>query len=126
MDLALNVYDPLADPGKDPKNSSSTINVQPMLAKLDHIRLTINLLRPSNEARRLKPKRSSERFWKALELFQVTSPNNWLKSTRTNINFLADILCRASQYGLTVGIYTNFYDWSQITDGATIDNAMLW
>ncbi|KAK6055516.1 hypothetical protein COOONC_06980 [Cooperia oncophora] len=57
---------------------------------------------------------------------QVTSPINWFASTTTNINFLNSILSRASQYGLTIGIYTNFYDWSQITGGATINNAMLW
>ncbi|EPB77547.1 hypothetical protein ANCCEY_03389 [Ancylostoma ceylanicum] len=30
------------------------------------------------------------------------------------------------QYGLSIGIYTNVYDWNQITGGASINNAMLW
>ncbi|VDL73315.1 unnamed protein product [Nippostrongylus brasiliensis] len=30
------------------------------------------------------------------------------------------------QYGLTVGIYTNSYDWDQIAGGATVYNVMLW
>ncbi|VDL71280.1 unnamed protein product [Nippostrongylus brasiliensis] len=57
---------------------------------------------------------------------QVTSPVNWYASSTTNINFLNSILSRASQYGLSVGIYTNSYEWSQITGGATITNAQLW
>ncbi|WKX95978.1 hypothetical protein Q1695_012438 [Nippostrongylus brasiliensis] len=57
---------------------------------------------------------------------KVTSPVNWYASSTTNINFLNSILSRASQYGLSVGIYTNSYEWSQITGGATITNAQLW
>nr|CDJ98450.1 Protein LYS-2 [Haemonchus contortus] len=57
---------------------------------------------------------------------QVTSPINWSSVSTTNINFLNSILARASQYGLVVGIYTSYYDWSQITGGAVITNAMLW
>ncbi|KHJ80973.1 hypothetical protein OESDEN_19346 [Oesophagostomum dentatum] len=57
---------------------------------------------------------------------QVTSPINWYTSSTTNINFLNSILSRASQYGLSIGIYTSVYDWNQITGGATINNAMLW
>ncbi|PIO64608.1 hypothetical protein TELCIR_13761 [Teladorsagia circumcincta] len=57
---------------------------------------------------------------------QVTSPINWFSSSTANINFLNSILARASQYGLTIGIYTSYYDWNQITAGATINNAMLW
>ncbi|KAJ1353592.1 hypothetical protein KIN20_010247, partial [Parelaphostrongylus tenuis] len=30
------------------------------------------------------------------------------------------------EYGLRVGIYTNYYDWSQITNGAVLGNTMLW
>ncbi|ETN83224.1 hypothetical protein NECAME_17543 [Necator americanus] len=57
---------------------------------------------------------------------QVTSPVNWYSSSTTNINFLNSILSRASQYGLSIGIYTSVYDWNQITGGATVSNAMLW
>ncbi|EYC00597.1 hypothetical protein Y032_0114g430 [Ancylostoma ceylanicum] len=57
---------------------------------------------------------------------QVTSPINWYASSTTNINILNSILSRASQYGLSIGIYTNVYDWNQITGGASINNAMLW
>uniref|UniRef100_A0A8R1DF51 Lysozyme n=1 Tax=Caenorhabditis japonica TaxID=281687 RepID=A0A8R1DF51_CAEJA len=46
---------------------------------------------------------------------QVTSPANWQKSTSININFINSIIARAKQYGLTVGIYSNQYDWNQIT-----------
>ncbi|KAJ1350527.1 hypothetical protein KIN20_006332 [Parelaphostrongylus tenuis] len=31
-----------------------------------------------------------------------------------------------TQYGLSVGIYTNYYDWSQITNGTVVGNTMLW
>ncbi|KAK5985290.1 hypothetical protein GCK32_010928 [Trichostrongylus colubriformis] len=47
-------------------------------------------------------------------------------SSITNINFLNSILSRASQHGLITGIYTNYYDWYQITGGAKINNALLW
>ncbi|KAK6733620.1 hypothetical protein RB195_017398 [Necator americanus] len=57
---------------------------------------------------------------------QVTSPVNWYSSSTTNINFLNSILSRASQYGLSIGIYTSVYDWNKITGGATVTNAMLW
>ncbi|VDO42026.1 unnamed protein product [Haemonchus placei] len=63
---------------------------------------------------------------RSVRWFQVTSPINWSSVSTTNINFLNSILARASQYGLTVGIYTSYYDWSQITGGAVITNAMLW
>ncbi|KAF1751011.1 hypothetical protein GCK72_017563 [Caenorhabditis remanei] len=59
---------------------------------------------------------------------QVTSPANWQKSATTNVNFLNSIISRAKQYGLTVGIYTNQYDWSQITGNwATLSSdVLLW
>nr|CDJ84784.1 Protein LYS-2 [Haemonchus contortus] len=57
---------------------------------------------------------------------QVTSPINWSLVTINNVNFLNSILSRARQYGITVGIYTNYYDWSQITNGAMVSNVMLW
>ncbi|EPB77548.1 hypothetical protein ANCCEY_03390 [Ancylostoma ceylanicum] len=30
------------------------------------------------------------------------------------------------QYGLGVGVYTNVYEWNEITGGATADNVLLW
>ncbi|KAK6733616.1 hypothetical protein RB195_017394 [Necator americanus] len=58
---------------------------------------------------------------------QVTSPVNW-SYPGTNINFINSIISRAKQYGLNVGIYTNQYDWSQITSGASgaANGLMLW
>ncbi|RCN34235.1 hypothetical protein ANCCAN_19924 [Ancylostoma caninum] len=59
---------------------------------------------------------------------QVTSPVNWNSSPAFNVNFLNSIISRASQYGVTVGIYTNQYDWNQITSGASgsPNGLMLW
>ncbi|XGW13085.1 hypothetical protein V3C99_013600 [Haemonchus contortus] len=57
---------------------------------------------------------------------QVTSPVNWYVTSSLNINFINSILSRASQYGLTIGIYTNVNEWNQITGSASISNAMLW
>uniref|UniRef100_A0A0K0CUT9 Glyco_hydro_18 domain-containing protein n=1 Tax=Angiostrongylus cantonensis TaxID=6313 RepID=A0A0K0CUT9_ANGCA len=57
---------------------------------------------------------------------QVTSPINWLTSITANVNFICNIVARAQQYGLNVGIYTNYYDWSQITSGLILDDTMLW
>ncbi|KAK6030039.1 hypothetical protein OSTOST_03833, partial [Ostertagia ostertagi] len=57
---------------------------------------------------------------------QVSAPSTWLPAPSDNIAFLNDILLRASMDGLKVGIYTNNDDWSRITGGARINNAMLW
>ncbi|WKX93693.1 hypothetical protein Q1695_011172 [Nippostrongylus brasiliensis] len=57
---------------------------------------------------------------------QVTSPINWPTNTSNNVAFMNSVLSRAIQYGLTVGIYTNSYDWDQIAGGATVYNVMLW
>ncbi|EYC00593.1 hypothetical protein Y032_0114g429 [Ancylostoma ceylanicum] len=57
---------------------------------------------------------------------QVTSPVNWHASTTKNVDFLNSILTRARQYGLGVGVYTNVYEWNEITGGATADNVLLW
>ncbi|KAK6058410.1 hypothetical protein COOONC_04019 [Cooperia oncophora] len=57
---------------------------------------------------------------------QVTSPVNWYMTSSLNINFINSILTRASSYGLTIGIYTNYNEWNQITGAASISNAMLW
>uniref|UniRef100_A0A914WGM6 Lysozyme n=1 Tax=Plectus sambesii TaxID=2011161 RepID=A0A914WGM6_9BILA len=50
---------------------------------------------------------------------QVTSPINWGSNTQNNANFIYSFLARAQQRNLGVGIYTNSYDWAQITNGWT-------
>ncbi|KAJ1353593.1 hypothetical protein KIN20_010248 [Parelaphostrongylus tenuis] len=57
---------------------------------------------------------------------QVTSPVNWSLNIARNVDFINSIVARAEQYGLSVGIYTNYYDWSQITNGTVVGNTMLW
>ncbi|KAF1766116.1 hypothetical protein GCK72_006072 [Caenorhabditis remanei] len=59
---------------------------------------------------------------------QVTSPTNWPSNPTTNVNFINSIVSRARQYGMTVGIYTSYYDWNQITNGwSSIGNdVLLW
>ncbi|KAK0395490.1 hypothetical protein QR680_001303 [Steinernema hermaphroditum] len=46
---------------------------------------------------------------------QVTSPVNWGSNQQFNINFISQFLSRAKNYNVNIGIYTNWYDWSQIT-----------
>ncbi|KAI6184533.1 hypothetical protein M3Y97_00606700 [Aphelenchoides bicaudatus] len=50
---------------------------------------------------------------------QVTSPVNWGTSTSQNINLIKSFISTASSYGINVGIYTNWYDWQQITGGTS-------
>uniref|UniRef100_A0A914WJ44 Lysozyme n=1 Tax=Plectus sambesii TaxID=2011161 RepID=A0A914WJ44_9BILA len=50
---------------------------------------------------------------------QVTSPINWPSNQQNNANFIYSFLARAQQRNLGVGIYTNAYDWMQITSGWT-------
>ncbi|ETN77194.1 hypothetical protein NECAME_03294 [Necator americanus] len=57
---------------------------------------------------------------------QVTSPVNWFPDTKINIDFLNDILSAAAHYEVKIGLYTNGYDWSQITNNAAADKIMLW
>uniref|UniRef100_A0A8R1HKB6 Lysozyme n=1 Tax=Caenorhabditis japonica TaxID=281687 RepID=A0A8R1HKB6_CAEJA len=59
---------------------------------------------------------------------QVTSPTNWPSNANTNVNFINSILSRARQYGMTVGIYTSYYDWNQITNGwsSVGSDVLLW
>ncbi|EPB77543.1 hypothetical protein ANCCEY_03385 [Ancylostoma ceylanicum] len=57
---------------------------------------------------------------------QMTSPSNWYSNTTYNLNFVNDILARASQYNLYIGIYTSNYDWYHITGEAEASNVMLW
>jgi len=61
---------------------------------------------------------------------QVTSPLNWSSYQQTNVNFISSFSQRAKQYGVTPNIYTNWYDWQQITSSWTgwqsIANSKLW
>ncbi|KAL6733589.1 hypothetical protein Aduo_004223 [Ancylostoma duodenale] len=57
---------------------------------------------------------------------QVTSPVNWGANNQANIYFLNDIISAAKSVGVTIGFYTNIYDWQQITKGAWVEGAMLW
>ncbi|KIH59479.1 hypothetical protein ANCDUO_10281, partial [Ancylostoma duodenale] len=57
---------------------------------------------------------------------QVTYPVNWHASTTKNVDFLVSILDRAQQYGIVVGVYTNIYEWNEITGGAITNNIPLW
>ncbi|GMR38793.1 hypothetical protein PMAYCL1PPCAC_08988, partial [Pristionchus mayeri] len=49
---------------------------------------------------------------------QVTSPLNWNKDQIKNINFIQAVIARFRTNGITTGIYTNNYDWQQITNNA--------
>jgi len=61
---------------------------------------------------------------------QVTSPVNWSNNQQTNINFITSFVQRAMQMGVTPGIYTNTYDWQQITSSwsglSSFGNVYLW
>ncbi|PIC27172.1 hypothetical protein B9Z55_019505 [Caenorhabditis nigoni] len=48
---------------------------------------------------------------------QVTSPSNWEAPMPVRIEFIHDMIQRAQDLGLAVGIYTSFYDWLEITGG---------
>jgi len=50
---------------------------------------------------------------------QVTSPINWGGNSYTNVGFINNFISAASSNGIQVGIYTNWYDWSQITGSAS-------
>ncbi|KIH48361.1 hypothetical protein ANCDUO_21571, partial [Ancylostoma duodenale] len=59
---------------------------------------------------------------------QVTSPINWPDQQSENVAFIEQVIARANDYRVAIGIYTNFYDWEQITGGSTAVNGakMLW
>jgi hypothetical protein len=46
---------------------------------------------------------------------QVTTPINWPSNAQNNANFINSFLTRAQQRNIGIGIYTNAYDWQQIT-----------
>uniref|UniRef100_A0A0N5BT80 Lysozyme n=1 Tax=Strongyloides papillosus TaxID=174720 RepID=A0A0N5BT80_STREA len=51
---------------------------------------------------------------------KVTKPLLWNQNVFYNINFIKDIITRAQSYNVNLGIYTNWYDWDQITGSTTI------
>jgi hypothetical protein len=46
---------------------------------------------------------------------QVTSSINWMNNVQSNINFIESFINQAYVNGISVGIYTSFGDWQQIT-----------
>jgi hypothetical protein len=58
---------------------------------------------------------------------QVTSPINWSNNVQTNVNLITSFVSRANQNGVSAGIYTNWYDWQQITGSYTgFSSLRLW
>uniref|UniRef100_A0AC34GZU2 Lysozyme n=1 Tax=Panagrolaimus sp. ES5 TaxID=591445 RepID=A0AC34GZU2_9BILA len=58
---------------------------------------------------------------------QVTSPINWSNNVQTNVNLIQSFVNRANSNGVSAGIYTNWYDWQQITGSYTAFNGLrLW
>ncbi|KAI6179232.1 hypothetical protein M3Y98_00588200 [Aphelenchoides besseyi] len=50
---------------------------------------------------------------------QVTSPISWYQTQSYNTQFIQSFISSANNYGIQTGIYTNWYDWQQIT-GSTV------
>jgi hypothetical protein len=58
---------------------------------------------------------------------QVTSPINWSNNIQTNVNLIQSFVSRANANGVSAGIYTNWYDWQQITGSYTAFSGLrLW
>ncbi|KAI6218201.1 hypothetical protein M3Y99_00841200 [Aphelenchoides fujianensis] len=58
---------------------------------------------------------------------QVTRPDLWGSNVYQNVNFIQSFINAAAASGVSVGIYTNWYDWSLITGSSTAVNpAGLW
>uniref|UniRef100_A0A914Z657 Lysozyme n=1 Tax=Panagrolaimus superbus TaxID=310955 RepID=A0A914Z657_9BILA len=58
---------------------------------------------------------------------QVTSPINWSNNVQTNANLIQSFVSRANSNGISAGIYTNWYDWQQITGAYTgFQSSRLW
>ncbi|CEF67772.1 Glycoside hydrolase, superfamily domain-containing protein [Strongyloides ratti] len=50
---------------------------------------------------------------------KVTNPVLWYQNPSNNINFIQGMITRARSYGVTLGIFTSWYDWYQITASTT-------
>uniref|UniRef100_A0A0R3RS46 Lysozyme n=1 Tax=Elaeophora elaphi TaxID=1147741 RepID=A0A0R3RS46_9BILA len=48
---------------------------------------------------------------------KITKPIIWLNNHVANTNFINEFITCAWRHGVTVGIFTNWYDWQQITSG---------
>ncbi|KAM3718513.1 Lysozyme-like protein [Dirofilaria immitis] len=48
---------------------------------------------------------------------KITLPVIWPNNQNYNVEFINQFVTYAWRYNLTVGIYTNWYDWQQITGG---------
>jgi len=58
---------------------------------------------------------------------KVSDPITWNSNQQTNINFINNFIQTAQRYGVTPGIFTNWYDWKQITSGVSnFSNVRLW
>uniref|UniRef100_A0AC34GVZ7 Uncharacterized protein n=1 Tax=Panagrolaimus sp. ES5 TaxID=591445 RepID=A0AC34GVZ7_9BILA len=58
---------------------------------------------------------------------QVTSPIKWSSNVQNNINLIQSFVDRALAVGVPPSIYTNWYDWQQITGSYTgFSNLRLW
>ncbi|KAL6733331.1 hypothetical protein Aduo_003983 [Ancylostoma duodenale] len=62
-----------------------------------------------------------------LFVFPVTSPKRWYYNPPQSVAFIRNVIERAGQYGIEMGIYTNKDDWDQITNGYTgLTTPLLW
>uniref|UniRef100_A0A0N4Z2J4 Glycoside hydrolase n=1 Tax=Parastrongyloides trichosuri TaxID=131310 RepID=A0A0N4Z2J4_PARTI len=50
---------------------------------------------------------------------KVTNPALWYQNPTYNVNFIQGMITRARSNGITLGIYTNWYDWYEITASST-------
>lgn len=58
---------------------------------------------------------------------KVSSPINWNSNTYNNVNFVNNFIKAGSKNGVSVGIFTNWYDWNLITANAQVSNVYaLW
>uniref|UniRef100_A0A1I7RWV7 Lysozyme n=2 Tax=Bursaphelenchus xylophilus TaxID=6326 RepID=A0A1I7RWV7_BURXY len=58
---------------------------------------------------------------------QVTSPISWDRNQANNIRFIVDFIRAAQRSNIKVGLYTNWYDYEQITGNSrAISNTDIW
>uniref|UniRef100_A0A0N5BT77 Glycoside hydrolase n=1 Tax=Strongyloides papillosus TaxID=174720 RepID=A0A0N5BT77_STREA len=50
---------------------------------------------------------------------KVTKPLLWKQNSSYNVDFIKGMITRARSRGVTLGIFTNWYDWDQITGSTT-------
>ncbi|TKR62197.1 hypothetical protein L596_026188 [Steinernema carpocapsae] len=59
-------------------------------------------------------------------ILQITSPISWPNDPQRNVAFITDYLNAAEQANVHVAIYTNWYDWEQITGDWQTTPRLLW